>query len=287
LDPGPGLDVPRQQPNDNVDPRRQGFDELANTRVELHPTPIANFGLEERGIPRVDGRLPGFDRLRADARLTEQIPDDLRVGRATEVVAVDGAGRAVDVTQSLLERPTPRAAGREQGAVDVEEDELHSSGGAAHANGDAARSRSTIGGSSVRTASTSSAVVQRPRVKASAPCASRSLSPMARSTGDGSPVSASHVVPEAAEVPARSRARTRLSPLTPRRTKPACCGSRSRRGPTSRRVEQRGPRPSISRSRSISTRAASAGPSLNANSAATPSPTAPARFSVPERSPSS
>src|SRR6185436_3900817 len=59
------------------------------------------------------------------ARASEEIADDLRVGPAPEVVTVDRARGAIDVAHRLIECPPPRSAGAEQGPVDVEQDELH------------------------------------------------------------------------------------------------------------------------------------------------------------------
>src|SRR6266480_7093999 len=59
------------------------------------------------------------------AREREQVAHDLRIGLAVEAVALDRARGARLVEQRALNRPPARAVGPEQGAVDVEEDELH------------------------------------------------------------------------------------------------------------------------------------------------------------------
>ena len=59
------------------------------------------------------------------AREREQVAHDLRIGLAVEAVALDRPRGARLVEQRALNRPPARAVGPEQGAVDVEEDELH------------------------------------------------------------------------------------------------------------------------------------------------------------------
>jgi hypothetical protein len=64
----------------------------------------------------VDGRI-------IQARQPQQLPHDLGVGAAVEVVAVDGAGLAVHLQQRPPHRTGPGAVGGDERAIDVEEDQ--------------------------------------------------------------------------------------------------------------------------------------------------------------------
>ncbi len=127
---------PVSRPDDARPRARQGLHQLAHARVDGHPSPIPDLRLEQRLVAPVDVRLSGGDRRLVHAGPSEEITDDLRVGTAAEVVAVDRARGAVHVPHGLVEGPAPRSARAEQGAVDVEQDELHDAGPLhAHAGG--------------------------------------------------------------------------------------------------------------------------------------------------------
>jgi len=55
----------------------------------------------------------------------QQLAHDLRIGLPVEAVGLNRARRARLLEQGAMDRPPARAVGPEQGAVDVEEDELH------------------------------------------------------------------------------------------------------------------------------------------------------------------
>src|SRR5256885_1484769 len=103
------------------------------------------------GLEAIVETLP--DAVARESRAFHQVEDDALVGRPPQVVALDVSRRPVDLHEGRRKGATPRPARRQDGAVDVEEDETH--GGAHRGAGSArARKRATMGGRHWTTAST-------------------------------------------------------------------------------------------------------------------------------------
>ena len=125
LDAGPLLDIAGHQ----AQHRRRGSGELLHHGGDAgegdHPPPVADLGdqpadvrLEEVVEPLVHSRrLPAFR--------AHDVVHDAGVGAPAEIVGVDPARRPEDPLEGRSHRATPGPPRGDQGAVDVEQDELH------------------------------------------------------------------------------------------------------------------------------------------------------------------
>src|SRR6266508_5079027 len=235
LDPGARLDISGEQPQEHIPVAVEAPHEIGDAGERDHGAAVADLGGQPPGIGLEAVVEPLAHRLALEAGALHQVEDDAGVRLAAKVVGVDVSGRPVDVLEGDGEGPPSGAARDQDSAVDIEEDEAH---GAQRGAGSASeRSRATMGGSRSITASTSAAVLQRPMVKQREPSISCGAQPMARSTCDGVPVRWAHAEPEDAATPQRSRSRSTLSALAPRRTRLTWWGRRARREPVSRQSE--------------------------------------------------
>src|SRR5437867_10110439 len=260
--------------------------ELGDAGEGDHTAAVTDLRGQSSGIGLEALVEPLAHRLAREAGALHHVMDDARVGLAAKVIAVDVARRPVDVLESDGEGPASRAACNQDGPVDVEENGAH--GAQRWAGRASERSRATMGGSRLISASTSAMVLQRPMVKQSEPSISCGAQPMARSTCDGVPVRWAHADPEEAATPHRSRSRSTLSALAPRRTRLTWWGRRPRREPVSRHSGSEARTVSTRWSRRAARRVGSpCAASARISSAATPRPTSAGRFSVPERYPPS
>jgi hypothetical protein len=203
----------------------EGHHTAAVTDLRGQPPSI---GLEALGEPFAH-------RLAREAGALHHVMDDARVGLAAKVVAVDVARRPIDVLESDGERPPPRAARNQDGAVRCRR-ERGAWSSALGGKGERAQAGPRWGGAARSARRPRPWCYQRPMVKQSEPSISWGAQPMARSD-----VRRVVPVPLGARgarggraTPHRSRSRSTLSALAPRRTRLTWWGRRPRREPVSR-----------------------------------------------------
>src|SRR5205814_1545330 len=102
---------------------------VAQARLEL-----SHVDLEALGDARLDRRA-------RDAGRAEDVVEDAGIGLTAEVVLVDRPGGAEHAFERRLQRGAAEPAGRDERAVDVEEEEAHSARGELAQPGDDARER--------------------------------------------------------------------------------------------------------------------------------------------------
>ena len=125
LDPSPGFDVSREEPDDRVRPRAEPPDHLRHARQHLDPRAVAD---DPRELARV-GPEAVVDTianpLDVQPGLRHQVVDDAQIGPTAEVVPLDRAGGAVGLLERAGERGAAGATHAHERAVDVEEEKAH------------------------------------------------------------------------------------------------------------------------------------------------------------------
>jgi hypothetical protein len=122
------LDVAGEQPHDGIGARREGLHQLGHPRHDLHPGSVGQQRLQLGDVSVEESRQRAADVLVAQPGRPHEVEDDLGIGLAAEVVVRDGPGRSVHRHQRAPDGEAPGAAGCQERAVDVEEEEPHASG---------------------------------------------------------------------------------------------------------------------------------------------------------------
>jgi hypothetical protein len=122
LGPGARLKIARQQAQRHVRGRGQCLDERRDSGLGPHVLGPQRLRKPRRVACEAFRQAP-VDLGIGKARAPHQLADDLRIGLPRILVAVHVAVRAEHLEQGLAQRPRRDGAGREQCAVDVEQDE--------------------------------------------------------------------------------------------------------------------------------------------------------------------
>jgi len=150
---------------------------------------------------------------------------------------------------------------------------------------DNSRSFATVAGITSSANAISSIVVCLPKLNRNVPRASSALIPIAVNTCDGSTAPDEHAAPVEHASPFKSSAITNASPSIPANVIFVVFGVRTTSAPFTRASATRSINPPSSSSLNLPTLSASPASAPRAISAAFPSPTIPATFSVPGRNP--
>ena len=129
LDPGPGLDVSGQKPDDGVVALTEPPDDRVDSGQHLHPRAVADLSGELTRVGLEALVEAGPDALELHPGRGHELVNDAQVGAAAEVEPLDRAGGAIGLREGSRERRAAGATHRYQRAVDVEEEEAHATGG--------------------------------------------------------------------------------------------------------------------------------------------------------------